>query len=436
MTTLSPHIANDLKQIIKGDVLFDEASRNFYSTAACIYKIKPLGVVAPKSINDVVATVKYAHDRELAVIPRGAGTGLAGQALGFGIILDCAKYLNRIHELDLQNNLARVEPGVVLEHLNQRLAAYRKFFPPDPASGKSCVIGGMIATNASGAHGIKYGATKDYIRALKVVLSNGDVITWKSTFSAEDLKELQQHNRFAWKIYNGIRSMITKHEQLTRSRFPKVQKNSCGYNLLDVKKGENVDITKVITGSEGTLAVVVEAEIRIADLPKTRSAGLAYFSDYETTAHAVLESLSLEPAAIELMDKTLLDLATGKNPQVDKFLSQNAKALLLYEFEGEDAKAAAEKLHRLNHLLLRKRLALDFYAAANPSEFQNLWAVRREALNILSTLNRREKRTAFIEDVTVPVESLPRYVMGLTKILRRHNLEFSIYGHAGVGNVH
>ncbi len=240
-----------------------------------------------------------------------------------------------------------MQPGVVLENLNQRLAAHGKFFPPDPASGNSCVIGGMIATNASGTHGIKYGATKDHISALKVVLSNGEVVTWKSAFSHEDLKDLGQRDGLAWNIYEGIRLIVTGHEKLIRTRFPKVRKNSCGYNLLDLKQGEYIDVTQVITGSEGTLAVVVEADIRIADLPKARSVGLVYFSDYETMAHAVLESLALKPAAIELMDQTLLTMAKGKSPEIDKFLSPNAQALLIYEFEEETREAAAEKIRSI-----------------------------------------------------------------------------------------
>jgi len=428
-------IERDLKSTIAGDVLCDEASRNAYSTAACIYKIRPVAVVVPRTIEDVQKVVKYAFDHQVPVIPRGGASGLAGQAVGFGIVLDCAKYLNKIVEVNPGNDWVRVEPGVLLDDLNQSLSSLGKLFPPDPASSNQCVIGGMIGTNAAGAHGLKYGATKDYVLSLTVVLSDGETLEVSAAPETRALSR-EYNSREKGHGFNGtLEKLLLGKRGLLLSHYPNVKKNSSGYNLLDAVGPDRVDLIKILVGSEGTLGIVVGAKLRISDIPKAKASGLAYFRDHEFMTEAVLASLELKPVAVELMDKTLLDLARGRNAIVERFIEEGSQAILLFEFEGETSEEAQGELEELRKLLL-ERLRLAFTFRVNPENLGSLWEMRKAATHILEEVQTAAKKASFIEDVTVPVEAFPQYIRKLASILRSHDIPYSIYGHAGVGNIH
>ncbi|MEK6571607.1 MAG: FAD-binding oxidoreductase [Bacteroidota bacterium] len=435
MSISTSSIEKDLKPIITGDVLCDDTSRNSYSTAACIYRIRPVAVVVPRTMEDVQTVVRYAFENQIPLIPRGGATSLAGQAVGFGIVLDCARYLNKILEVDVQNNWVKVEPGVVLERLNKHLSPSSKFFPPDPASASDCDIAGMIGTNATGAHGLRYGATKDYVLSLTTVLSSGELVEFAANSEDQKPREISSPAGNGNARYNTLRKLLVENKSLILSGYPKVKKNSSGYNLFDAVGSDRIDLTKILTGSEGTLGLIVGAKLRILDLPKARAEGLAYFRDHDSMAEAVLESLPLKPAAIELMDKTLLDLARGRNANVERFIEEEAQALLLFEFEAETPDQAAGQLDELRKLLPEK-LRLAFTFRVNPENLGSLWEVRKAATHILEEVQSSTKKASFIEDVTVPVEALPRYLKGLASILHSHGISFSVYGHAGVGNVH
>jgi len=428
-------IERDLKSIIAGDVLSDEASRDAYSTAACIYKIRPIGVVVPKTSEDVQKVVMYASDREVPVIPRGGASGLAGQAVGFGIILDCAKYLNRIVEVNPENNWVRVEPGVLLDDLNRNLSRVGKLFPPDPASSSQCVVGGMIGTNAAGVHGLKYGATKDCVLSMTVVLSDGQTIEISGGSELQRFNHQDDSHKDGRRLNGTLEKLLLDKRELIISHFPKVRKNSSGYNLLDAVGTDRVDLIKLLVGSEGTLGIVVGAKLKITDVPKARASGLAYFRDHELMTEAVLASLELKPVAVELMDKTLLDLARGRSPLVEQFIEGNAQAILLFEFEGETAEEAQGRLEELRQLLL-ERLRLAFTFRVNPENLGSLWEMRKAATHILEEMQTDTKKASFIEDVTVPIEVFPEYTRKLASILRSRGISYSIYGHAGVGNIH
>jgi len=433
MRASSSAILKDLQCEISGDVLSDEASREAYSTAACIYKIRPMAVIRPKSIEDVQITVRYAHEHEIPIIPRGGATSLAGQAVGFGIVLDLRSYLNKIIEINGGDKWVRVQPGIVLDMLNQQLADFGAFFPPDPASSDKCVVGGMIGTNAAGPHGLRYGATKDYVLSLTTVLADGEIVQF--TTPDGDSASPAGVSQRAEAVLEELSLLLFPQKQLLLSRYPKVQKNSSGYNLRDAVGAGRLDATKILTGSEGTLGIVVEAKLRIAELPRAKATGLAYFHNYESMAEAVIASLPLKPAAVELMDRTLLDLARGRSTVVDQFIDDAADAMLLFEFEAETLDDASHELETLRRLLTDE-LRLAFSFRTNPENLGSLWEVRKEATHILQAIQSSTKKASFIEDVAVPVEKLPQYVEGLASLLRSHGLSFSIYGHAGMGNVH
>jgi FAD/FMN-containing dehydrogenase len=428
-------IERDLKSAIAGDVLCDEDSRNAYSTAACIYKIRPIAVVVPRTVEDVQTAVKYAYDNQVPVIPRGGASGLAGQAVGFGIILDCAKYMNKIVEVNPQNDWIRVEPGVLLDDLNRRLSSDRKLLPPDPASSDQCVIGGMIGTNAAGVHGLKHGATKDAVHSLTVVLSDGEAVELNSSPGTKAASRQDDSHQVTKRLKGTLEKLLLNKRELIQRHYPKVRKNSSGYNLLDAVGPDRVDLRKILVGSEGTLGVVVSAKLRIADIPKAKASGLAYFRDHELMTEAVLASLELRPVAVELMDKTLLDLARGRNEMVERFIEEGSQAILLFEFEGQTSDESEGRLEELRKLLVEKR-RLAFKFRENPENLGSLWEMRKAATHILEEVQSAAKKASFIEDVTVPIEAFPEYIRKLAVILHSHEIPYSIYGHAGVGNIH
>ncbi len=421
-------VENELKSLIKGDCFFDEVTREKYSTAASWYKIRPVCVVFPRDIEDVQAVVRLCDENEIPLIARGAGTGLAGQAIGMGIILDFTKHMNQI--IDAADDAARVQPGAVVETLNEKLRPQDKFFPIDPASGNLCTIGGMIATNAAGAHGIKYGSMKDHVESMTVVLANGDLASIKQTYSNTEL-ERQAHFE---NIFTSTRSLLMNHRNLIVQRFPKVAKNSSGYNLLGAVKTRSFDIRKIIIGSEGTLAVVVEAELSLSILSRSRIGAIAFFADYESTVDATLNALEQGPSAIEILDHTYLMHGQKLDGNYKEFIRLDAKAMLYFEFEGDSLAELEKSIVRLKTALASCR-PLEFRVLKTKNERERFWKLREDVAHYLN-LVKSSGKTSFIEDVTVPLANLPAYMKNLEKILSKYKIEFSAYGHAGSGNIH
>ncbi|HWP81613.1 MAG TPA: FAD-binding oxidoreductase [Bacteroidota bacterium] len=415
-------VATELSSLVDGECFFDENTRLKYSTAACWYRITPVCVVWPKHAEDVRNVVRFASEANIAVIPRGGGTGLAGQAVGMGIILDFLPFMNSI--IRRTEHSVTVHPGIVLNSLNNVLASDNLHFPIDPASAAHCTIGGMIGTNAAGAHGLKYGATKDHIQSLRVVLSNGDEVTIGEPQSTGNVSS----PFFRTAMEEVVLRLKEMKAQIDR-RWPKVQKNSSGYNVYDVVKTDPPDFRKLIVGSEGTLAVVLEATLKVQPRPKAEGGLLVYFNDYETTVDATVAGLSTSPAAIELLDRTYF-LFGGDNPLVDA----SAETMLYYEFEGESEDEVKSRLTDLQQLLLPlrpKRMTM----LGTENQRSNLWNLR-ESVSESMNLKQGTNKASFIEDVTVPLPRFAEYVRGLRKILQNHGIEYSLYGHAGAGNIH
>lgn len=412
-------LAAEIQDRIHGRVFFDQETRLRFSTAACWYRIIPIGVVAPADVEDVQNVVRFCYDEGIAVIPRGGGTGLAGQAVGLGIILDFTQIMNRI--VAVEDDTVRVQPGVVLRMLNETLAQSGRFFPVDPASERHCTIGGMIGTNAAGAHGIKYGAMKDHVKSLTVVLSNGEC--------AIIAERLDSPTGFMAEIVERITVPLHQHRELILNRFPKVQKNSSGYNLKDAVQPNHIDLRKLIVGSEGTLAIVVEAELPTSRIPQQRAGLLAYFADYESSVEATLKGLEYQPGAIEILDRTYFMLGRDRS-----LVREEAQTMLYFEWEGNCAEEVYEPRDAFEAALPSLH-ALHSVRLDTEGDRQALWRLREEVSETIN-LSKSNGKTSFIEDVAVPLPNLPAYMRGLQEILNRYNIDFSLYGHAGTGNIH
>ena len=416
-------VEHDLKRKISGEVLFDEISRTLFSTDACMYQIKPLGVVVPKTVEDVIETVRYCAERQIPITSRGAGTSLAGQSIGSGIILVFNKYFRNILDIDANEQAVRVQPGVVLNELNNSLQHHGLMFGPDPSTGKQCVIGGMIGTNAAGPHTVKYGSTKDNVLELEIVTANGDLRNISPNSSDHDLA-------------HKVGGLLSPHKSLIDDKFPKTSKNSSGYNLKETINNNSVDLTKLFCGSEGTLGIVIEAKLKLVPLPKERSNLIAYFPSYESCALAAKESLQFGPAAVEMLDKTFSNAAVGIDPAIDEILGEDFVSIIIFEFEEMKTGLAEGKVTKLSELLTKLSLSTKQILPRDEKEAAKLWRIRKEASAIFYKIEKPGKKTSFVEDVAVPVEKLPDYLEGAQKIFKEYNIRYALYGHAGNGNTH
>src|SRR5688572_15143962 len=297
---------NELKNI-KGEVLVDDYSLGMYSTDASFYQIKPLAVVLPLHESDVKKTVEIARTHKLKLLPRGGGTSLAGQTVGEAIVIDFSKYMNKILEFNEQERWVKVQPGLVRDELNETMAQYGLHFAPDPATSSRANIGGMVGNNSSGTKSILYGKTVDHILEAKVLLADGTELLLKALSGEEFQKKALQKNREG-EIYKGVQEIIEQNKDEIKRRFPKVMRRVGGYNLDEFVYTDRWNLSKLITGSEGTLAVSLELKINLEPLPKYKSVVVVHFADLLEAIRAVEPMLPYKPSAIEIIDQTVLRL--------------------------------------------------------------------------------------------------------------------------------
>ncbi len=439
MVAAPQSIARDLRSLVRGDVEFDSVSRHLYSTDAGLTQILPLGVVSPRDTADVVRIVTYASEVGLSVIPRGMGSGLNGGAVGPGIQIDFSRYMNSVVEIDPEGSWIRVQPGVVLARLNALLRPRGVFFPPDPSSENHCSLGGMIGTNASGARTVAYGATKDFVRELEVVMADGSLHHSRpATLDHLSADSRSESRTFAAAAFSTVLAELAEKRDLIASRLPKVVKNSCGYRvetLLGHFPSADIPLQKLFVGAEGTLGIVTEATLGILPLPARRGVAMAYFPTVFASGEAVPGILALLPSAVEIMDSRFLDLVRRHDPKVDAMLPYGADTALLIEFEGADGKQLDEKFATLARNL-DGSAALRLVRAADESEAESLWRMRRSAVPLMQRSPGRRQPLPFVEDITVPPTKVPECIAFLQRLFDREGIQAVMVGHIGDGNLH
>ncbi len=424
------HIRDDLKGILKGELLFDDLTCALYSTDASIFEVRPIGVVVPRDEEDVQALVRYAGEHRVPLVPRGAGTGLAGEALGEGLIVDLSKHFRRI--LDVGADTVRVQPGVVYRDLARELARIGRRFAPDPAN-VECTLGGMLATNASGARAFRHGFTRDHVLRLRLVLDSGDAVDvgrqsrWPIGETSGRLND----------IISSVVTLLEQHAETIRTCRPRTRFHRCGYLLHDVLDAESLDLARLLIGSEGTLALFTEATLRTLPLPGGRAAVLLGFARLDAALRAAQLTSSTGPAACDLIDHRLLSLARGSHSSVAALVPAAAEAVLLVEYEADTPAEAARLAHDLANRLQRyERLALRAHVADDDLSCQRLWQVREFIFPSLYGLRGTTQPLAFVEDVGVPPELLPGYLHRVQEVLQRHETTASYLIHAATGQVH
>jgi FAD/FMN-containing dehydrogenase/Fe-S oxidoreductase len=451
-------ISRHLRSLIRG-VEFDAVSRRLYATDAGLTQIEPLGVVSPRDTQDVVRLVAYATERGLSVVPRGMGSGLNGGAVGPGIQVDFSRYMNSVIEVGPDASWVRVQPGVVLAQLNALLRPRGVFFPPDPSSENHCSLGGMIGTNASGARTVAYGATKDHVLALDVVMADASLHQAKPLPSGGPaLCEFLDSGVLAARAFSTVLAELTEKRELISTHMPRVVKNSCGYRvetllgclplspsggaaqapLASAVAGDHDDmlpLQKLFVGAEGTLGIVTEATLHLAPLPPRRGIAMAYFPSVCASGEAVPGVLALQPTAVEIMDSRFLALVRRHDPKVEAMLPEGADTALLIEFEATDIAHLEDKFAELaRHLSTTASLRMVRALTVADTEF--LWRVRKSAVPLMQQSPGRRQPLPFIEDITVNPARVPECIEFLQKLFDRQGVQAVMVGHVGDGNLH
>ncbi|MFQ5878151.1 MAG: FAD-binding and (Fe-S)-binding domain-containing protein [Acidobacteriota bacterium] len=430
-------VGADLRRLVQGDVLFDAVDGVLYSTAACIYQIRPLGAVAPRDEPDALAVLDYARRHDIPVTARGAGSGLAGQTLGRGIIVDFSKYFTRVSDIDRDAGTVRVQPGVIQARLNRALGLHGLRFAPDPSSAAFCTLGGMLANNAGGSHTILHGATRDNTASLRVALADGSVLQTRACprerLRADGGGDGDPQARLAGRLM-GI---VDRHRRVIEERSPRTRRNSSGYALRESVDGRAVDLTRLFVGSEGTLGLVLEATLRIVPTPRAAATALVLFDDLQRAGAAVVEILRSRPSAVELLDRTFVDVIREADAAVGTALPSDTEAILIVELEGDEPLEVDARMSGLARRLTgRERLATEVRRGVRPEDAAGIWAVRRAASPILSRREGRLRNTRFIEDAAVRPEQMAEFVGRLKALLAKYELSAAIFGHAGDCNLH
>ena len=295
-------IQADLSGQLEGEVRCDVTFLQMYASDASIYEMTPLGVVRPASIEDVVSCVKYAEENEISLIPRGAGSNVAGACVGQGLVLDFSYSMRRIQSVG--RSTVTVQPGVVMGELNRQLKPHGQFYAPDPATRNVTTMGGTLAMNTSGSHWVRYGTPRDTVMRLQMVMANGEVVEFDSS---ENVAATNSFPTLRAQILAGrVKRVLSQNEELIQEKRPQTKQNQAGYNLFDLQQGSQTDLTRLVTGSEGTLGIITEATLKTEPLPRHRGVALLFFHRLETAAKAAVEINKMGVSACDMLDRRLL----------------------------------------------------------------------------------------------------------------------------------
>lgn len=447
-TLIKSSYLKELEKQLEGELYWDEHYKMLYATDGSVYKKRPLGVAYPKNIEDLKKIIAFAEAHQVGIIPRTAGTSLAGQCVGEGLVVDVSKHFTHILSLDLNHKTVTLQPGVIRDDLNRFLAPFGLFFGPNTSTSAYCMIGGMVGNNSSGTTSIRYGVTRDKLVRLETVLSDGSVAVFEN-LSPERVQQKQQQQNKEGQIYRSLIDLLSPQstQQEIRQNYPhpSVHRRNTGY-ALDIllhqhpfsKEGEPLNLAKLLAGSEGTLAFTTSITLQLDPLPPKEQVALAvHFDSIQKAMEAVVPCMEHPLYTCELMDKTILD-CTLENPNHRKnrfFIKGDPKAILILELRNNSKTALEKDLKVLENTLKASNLTYavvplwgDQITAAND--------LRNAGLGLLGNLIGDEKAVACIEDTAVPVEQLAKYISEFQRIMKTFGQEVVYYAHAGAGELH
>lgn len=433
---LSP-FTKRLRDHVRGEVMDDAFSRGRYATDASIYQIMPRAVVVPRSSDDVRNVISLAREEAVSVLPRGGGTSQCGQTVNDAIVIDCSKYLNRLIELDVEARTCVVEPGIVLDELNRQLKPHGLWYPIDVSTASRATIGGMAGNNSCGGRSLRYGMMRDNVLAIDAFLADGSQARFAEAGAAGEPG-----------FVADLLALGAREQAEIADKFPKVMRRVGGYNVdALVPNGSPVNLSSLLVGSEGTLAWSDRITLKLSPLPVRKAMGVCHFPTFHAAMDAAQHIVKLDPVAVELVDRTMIELARGIDifrPTIEKVVKGEPDALLLVDFAEDDWDENLRRLEQLHQVI--GDLGFDWSRSGKhvggvvevnePGLQADLAEVRKSGLNIMMSMKQEGKPVSFVEDCAVELKDLAAYTAGLTDIFARHGTKGTWYAHASVGCLH
>ncbi len=441
-----------LRAVIRGEVRFDPASRLLYATDASMYQVEPVGVVIPRDRDDVQAAVEVAHRHQVALLPRGGGTSLTGQAVNRALVLDFSRWMNAVLEVNAEEGWARVQPGLVQDELNHHVRPLGLLFGPDTSTSNRATLGGMMGNNSGGAHSIAYGLTVDHVLEATVLLADGTSLVF-GDLTEEEFERKTRAPGAEGRIYREVARLRREYADEIRARYPAWWRRVSGYNLNELvgvgirphswAGGGNgrprpLNLARLIVGSEGTLGTIVEARVRLVPRPRRTALDVIHYRDLQEALESSQAILETGPYAVELTDKMILDLARGNIEQRQRmgFIQGDPAAIMIVEYSGETEAEVRARVEALEARRQRERFGYAAHVAYDPAEQQSIWKLRKAGLGLLLGMKGDHKPIAFVEDTAVEPRHLPKFVARFREIFARYDAEGAYYGHCSVGCLH
>jgi FAD/FMN-containing dehydrogenase/Fe-S oxidoreductase len=426
-----------LRDSIEGEVHFDAVHKRVYSIDASIYEVEPVGIVLPKHKHDLINAVKIAHQFNVPVIARGAATGITGGCLGKALIIDISKYLNHILKIDYASEFAICEPGVVQDRLNDALYEHGYRLGPDTSTGNRATISGMVANNAAGSRSLRYGVMADHVEEVELILATGEVLQFGSV-DERTMHEKTLQNNSEGRIYREILRIRKQYEHDIKHHFPKIPRRVSGYNLDALLGPFPLNISKIISGSEGTLGIFSEIKVRICKRPGLLGLCVVHFEDMFEGMKAIEMMLAFHPLALEMIDDKIIQMGKASPSMHNKleWLVGNPKTVFVTEFEGRNHDELNQKLSAFTAVLKSKNIGYAHVNILDSEEMKHVWEVRKAGLGLLLSKRTYSRAIAFLEDITVSPKNLAAFMKSFCSYLKSKGKEAGIYGHVGSGCMH
>jgi FAD/FMN-containing dehydrogenase/Fe-S oxidoreductase len=437
-----PGLERRLRAEVGGDVWFDRFTRGRYATDASHFQIEPVGVVAPRTIEDADRAIEIAKAEGVTVLARGGGTSQCGQTVGTSLVVDCSKYLHRMLDLDVAGRCCRVEPGIVLDELNRQLKPHGLWFPVDISTSSRATIGGMAGNNSCGGRSLRYGTMRDNVHAIDAILADGTRAHFGQIGTSADVPAAIRP------LVDDMLAIGAREAEEVIARFPKVQRRVGGYNLDALLLGKNdINLSHLLVGGEGTLAFSTAIELKLSPVLGRRAVGVCHFGSFYEAMNAAQHLVRLKPMGVELIDRTMIELAGAIamfQPTLAQFVRGAPEAILLVEFGEEEQEENLRRLAQLHDVMGDLGFGCDRSGAKwggvvdvlEPALQAAITDLRTSGLNIMMSMKEEGKPVSFVEDCAVPLEHLAEYTARLTRVFEKHGTRGTWYAHAGSGCLH
>ncbi len=436
-------IIEDLSGQFQGDLRCDDLTLSIYSTDASLYQIRPLLVALPRSAEDVILLARYAYEQNLPLVPRGAGSGVAGGAIGAGIVVDFSRHMTSVEQIDEET--VRVQPGLVCDKLNDILRPRGRYFAPDPSGSAVTTIGGMLGVDAAGSHAVRVGSTRDHVLSIDLVLAGGEFVeagyipldaVRRTSITPMGEEPDHEHPELRSRLSRLARLLESNRDLIDRYQPPLIR-NCAGYQLRGVMREAHMNLTRLLVGSEGTLGLFTSAVLHTSPLPEFRGVALLLFGDMVTAVDAVNLIGELQPSACDLLDRRLLGLARKSSETFSRMIPETAEAGLLVEVTGFDERQTKDRIRMVVSKLRQNQLTTVVGAEAyEADDVDFLWTLPRRVVPLLTRLQGAVRPLPFVEDIAVPPEAMKEFLHRAQRVLQKYEVTASLYAHAASGQLH